>query len=753
MIHRPAAAFPFLSLVSLVATACCALVVGQAAEPRPAYLDPSLPTEQRINDLLPRLTLAEKIALVHGNGKFRSGGVERFGVPALWTADGPQGVREEVGMDSWEPAGWTSDFATAMPVGIALAATWNPALAEAYGRVIGEEARARGKHVMLGPAVNIVRTPLCGRNYDYFGEDPWLSSRLAVGYIRGLQAEQTVACIKHFAVNNQEWQRGTIDVEVDERALREIYLPAFEYGVREAGALSVMGAYNKLRGEHCCHNGYLLNEVLKREWGFAGAVISDWGGTHDTREAALKGLDLEMGTRGPYERYFLAQPFRELIEKGEIPVAVLDDKVRRNLRMLYASGAIDGRRPGFINTAAHHATARQVAAEGIVLLKNEGGLLPLDPAKVSTVAVIGENAVRKFAAGGNAAGVKAFHEVTALEGITARGGRQNNLLYSQGYRQPERRHRGPRDAAGVRTSELTGATPEEERSLAERALRAAKEADVVIFVGGLTHQSFADDEGVDRVDLALPAHQGDLIAQLAAANPRTIVVLIAGSPVSMDPWLTKVPAVLQSWYGGSEAGNALAAVLFGDINPSGRLPFTYPKSLSDSPAHAGGARTYPGENGVVHYDEGILVGYRWYDTKHIEPLFPFGFGLGYTSFAYSRLRVTDVPAAPGHAVVECDVTNTGTRAGAEVVQCYVRDTHATVLRPEKELKAFAKVELAPGETKTVRLELGPRAFAYYAPDQHGWVAEKGTFEVLVGASSRDLRVTGEYVLPATLRAD
>lgn len=740
----------FIGLATLALATLLPSAALAADKPLP-YQDRDLPVEARIDDLISRLTLDEKIALVHGNGKFRSGGVPRLAVPYLWTADGPQGVREELGLDSWEPAGRTDDFVTAMPVGMALASTWNPQLAEEYGRVVGEEARQRNKHVILGPAVNIMRTPLCGRNYDYFGEDPWLTSRMTVGYVKGMQSEQTIACIKHFALNNQEWYRGSIDVEVDERTLREIYLPAFEAGVKEGGALSIMGAYNKFRGEFCCHNDYLLNQVLKHEWGFKGSVISDWGGTHDTREAALKGLDLEMGTAGPYEKYYLAKPFQELIEKGEIPVAVLDDKVRRNLRLLYASGAVDGQRPAKLNTKEHWAAARRISEESIVLLKNERALLPLDPAKYATIAVIGDNAVRKYARGGNAAGVKAFREVTALEGITARAGRDTNIVYSQGFRHPQPRRHGERDVAGVRSSEMTGATPAEEKVLTDRALQAAREADVVIFIGGLTHQSRADDEGVDRVDLMLPAHQDELIARIAAVNPRTVVVLISGSPVQMEPWLEKVPSVVEAWYGGTEAGTALAAVLFGDVNPSGKLPCTFPKTLTDSPAHRDGLRQYPGEFGVVHYDEGLLVGYRWYDTKQIEPLFPFGFGLSYTTFAYSKLRVTAHEGA--NATVECDVTNTGSRAGAEVVQFYLKDDQASVTRPEKELKAFSKVELAPGETKTVKIELTPRSFAFYSPERKAWVAEAGTFEILVGASSRDLKLKGQFELKQTALAE
>lgn len=733
----------FLFPTSLAVAA--ALTPASADEPRPAYLDGSLPIDARIDDLLPRLTLDEKISLVHAGSKFATAPIPRLGIPALWTADGPQGVREEVGPDTWEPAGRTDDYATAMPVGMALASTWDPSLAETYGRVVGEEARARGKNVMLGPALNIMRTPLCGRNYDYFGEDPWLSGRMTVGYVRGMQAEQVVACIKHFAANNQEQQRGSVDVEMDERTLREIYLPAFEAGVREGGALAIMGAYNRLRGEHCCHNDYLLNQILKKEWGFRGSVISDWGGTHDTAQAARNGLDLEMGTRGAYDDYFLAKPFRDGIKAGTYPVALLDDKVRRNLRVLFFTGAFDARRPGALNTKEHWAAARRIATDGIVLLKNSGALLPLDPAKVKSIAVIGENAVRKFAAGGNSAGVKAFHEITALEGIVARAGSQANVTFSDGYRQPKPMRWGERDAAGVRTDQLTAATPGEAQDLAERAVRAAKEADVVIFVGGLSHQSHADDEGTDRRDLLLPAGQDELIAKIVAANPRTVVVLINGAPVLMDPWLASTPAVVEAWYGGSEAGSALASVLFGDANPSGKLPCTFPRQLADSPAHASGdARQFPGVDGVERYDEGLLVGYRWFDAKQIAPLFPFGFGLSYTTFGYANLRAAAGPEAT--ATVELDVTNTGARAGAEVVQVYVHEKHAPVMRPEKELKGFAKVVLQPGETKRVSVPLGQRAFAHYDPERRGWVADAGDYTIEVGASSQDIRLRADVSL-------
>jgi beta-glucosidase len=733
----------FLRVLPLIAFGA---LPGFAATPdtgaAPRYLDRTLPVEARIDDILARLTLDEKIGLIHANGMFRSGGVERLGIPYLWTDDGPQGVREEVGVKSWSPTGQTDDFATALPPGLTLAATWNPELARACGTVIGEEACIRGKNVLLGPGMNIIRTPLCGRNYDYYGEDPWLSSRIAVGYVRGLQAEQTIACVKHYALNNQEKDRGTINVDVDERTLREIYLPTFEATVREAGAMAVMAAYNKFRGDYCAQNDYLLNGILKREWGFQGAVISDWGATHDTKTAVTNGLDLEMGSRGAFDDYHLARAFRDGIQNGTYPMSALDEKVRRDLRMLFASGAMDGRKPGSINTPAHLEAARHIAEEAMVLLKNDGALLPLDLNKIHSIAVIGENAVRKFAAGGNSAGVKAFRETTALEGILERAGGSTNIVYSEGYRQPVPRHMSKEDLAGVKTSELSAATPEESRELADRAVEAAKSCDVAIVVAGLSHQAHADDEGTDRFDLSLPAHQAELIARVIEANPRTIVVLIDGSPVDMEPWLAKTPSVLEAWYGGSEAGHALAAVLFGDVSPSGKLPCTFPKSLADTPTQQGGARAYPGVNGTVHYDEGILVGYRWYDTKKIEPLFPFGFGLSYTTFTYSNLRVS--ATGPDTAEVDCDVTNSGSRTGAEVAELYVASGPSSVQRPEKELKGFAKVLLAPGETKTVKMGLNARSFAYYSTDKHSWEVDAGTYSILVGGSSRDIRLHADF---------
>lgn len=738
---------PYLLLSVLSALGLCASV---AVAETPRYRDATLPLDERVEDLLGRLTLEEKVALVHADTKFTNAGVPRLGIPPLRMSDGPHGVREEISADSWKPAGRTDDFATALPVGAALAATWNVDLARAYGGVIAGEARQRGKHIMLTPGVNIVRTPLGGRNFEYLGEDPWLSSRFAVATIQGLQAGDVAACVKHFALNNQERYRDSIDVVVSERALRELYLPAFEAAVREAGVLSVMGAYNKYLGAHCCEHDRLLNQILKGEWGFRGLAMSDWNGVHDTRGAFFGGLDLEMGTHKPFDDYFFARPLLEGLKRGEFPVAALDDKVRRNLRVLLATRALDDRPPGAMNTAAHQAVARQVAAESIVLLKNSADLLPLDIARVKTIAVIGDNATRLQCHGGGSSAMKPLYEITPLAGILARVAGRATVIHAAGYQPPVQRRTGAIDAAGIAQTEADAAAQKAAAAeLIERAVAAAKLADVAIVVGGLNHDRGQDAEGADREALELPFGQDELIARVAAANPRTVVVLVAGSPVAMDPWLGQVSSVVQAWYGGMEAGHAFADVLFGEVNPSGKLPVTFPRRLADSPAHASGLpRHFPGESGRVFYDEDLLVGYRWFDAKRIEPLFPFGHGLSYTKFDYSPSRVSSTGSGADLAVtVECDVRNTGPRAGAEVVQLYVEQVGAGATRPPQELKAFAKVALAPGESKPVRLTLNARSFATYDVAQAAWRLEAATFRLHVGSSSRDWRQTAEYRQP------
>jgi beta-glucosidase len=699
--------------------------------PAPAYLDATKSVDERVDDLVERLTLEEKVQLLHGDTKFTTAAIPRLGIPPRRLSDGPHGVREDLAPHTGMSAGHTDDFATWLPVSVALAATWNPDLARRHGVVLGQEARARGKSIMLGPGVNIQRTPLGGRDFEYLSEDPYLAARMAVPWIRGVQSQQVAACVKHYALNNQEWERSTINVEVDERALREIYLPAFEAAVKEAGVLTVMGAYNQVRGQHACHNDYLLNKILKEEWGFKGVVISDWDGTHSTREAAFNGLDLEMGTERPYQDYYLARPFQDLVRQGVVPMSVVDDKVRRNLRVMFLTKAFDGRAEGAINTAIHQQTARRIAEESMVLLKNDGGLLPLDSARVHSIAVIGENATRKHAHAGGSSEIKPLFEVTPLDGLIARAASGANVVFSRGY---------------------TTAGRGDDRTLLERAVAAAKQADVAVIVGGLNHDDLdeSEGEGKDRRNLELPGGQAELIARVAEANPRTIVVLVSGAPVTMEPWLAKVPAVLQAWYAGMEGGNALAAILFGDVTPSGKLPLTFPKRLADSPAHALGA--YPGKKGTVRYDEGLLVGYRWFDAKAIEPLFPFGHGLSYTSFEYSNLRIAEggrSRAATPLLTVQVDVANKGGRAGSETVQLYVRDVQSTQPRPPKELKGFSKIALEPGEKRTVEIALGPEAFAFYDPARKGWIAEAGEFQILIGSSSRDVRLSAAYHLSET----
>ena len=735
---------------TLPLVAASVLVAGSGsagAQVRPLYLDGAKPIEARVTDLLSRLTLEEKVSLVHAQSNFSTAGVPRLGIPDLLMDDGPLGVREEVG-EGGVILDHKDDFATAMPATLGLAATWNTDLAKAYGTVIGQEAKQRGKDIMLGPAVNIQRTPLCGRNFEYLGEDPFLASRLAVNYIAGEQAQGVSSCVKHFTANSQEYQRGSINEIIDERTLREIYLPAFRAAVQEAGVLTVMGAYNQINGQHCCENERLLNEILKQEWGFKGFVVSDWGGVHHTDLAALNGLDIEMGTHPPYEKNYLANPFLEGLKSGKFPVSVLDDKVRRNLYVMFKLNLIrDPSAPvaaqvepqGPLSTKVNQETSRRVAEESFVLLKNQN-LLPLDPAQTKTIAIIGANATAKFAHGGGSAMIKPPYEITALEGISNRLGGKVKLIYAQGYNPPV----GP-GRVDFKPEPEEIVPPRDSSKLAAEAVAAAKSADVVIYVGGLNHHGGYDTEGADRKSIKLPGGQDELIQKVVRANPKTIVVLMGGGAVEMDAWLAKVPAVLYAWYPGLEGGNALARVLFGDVNPSGKLPCTFPKRLADSPAHA--LHAYPGTNGTVVYKEGLLVGYRWFDTKKIEPLFPFGHGLSYTTFKYSNLNLVPAPEAPGLPVtVEFELANTGSRAGAEVAQVYVQEASPSVPRPLKELKGFQKVFLQPGEKQKVSVVLNRNAFAHYDPDQKAWVADQGAYKILVGSSSRDLLLDGKFEL-------
>lgn len=815
--------------------------------------------EKQIQALLEEMTPAEKVNMCHAVTKFTSGGVPRLGIPPLSMSDGPHGVREEIAADSWDAVGGDQDYATYLPTGTALAATWNRECARLFGEVLGAEARDRGKDVILGPGVNMVRSPLCGRNFEYYGEDPYQAGELAAEAIQGIQSQGTAACVKHFALNSQELRRHEVNATCSERALRELYLPAFESAVVKGGAMTLMGAYNRFRGQKCCQNDYLLNQILKKEWGFDGVVISDWAGVTDTFEAARNGMDIEMGTGEEYHNYYLADPFLRAVENGEIEMAVLDDKVRRILRLMFRLGVIgDGsRRPaGERNTPAHQAAARAIASEAITLLKNEKSLLPLDAGKIRRLLVVGDNADCRHHFGGHSSAVKALYEVTPLEGlkrllegsgVEIRSFRGYPVGSGAGLPIPSSlmgivdagagtrgwsceiydNHRrigepvrslpleSPEfDPAKDLPEELRGKdfgvmikgvlTPKKSEAWTfvldgcsqaclgcegvnfvenckseenvcgtatlpleagrsykleipvnlhvgmpiypvrltavpggvgaadvkdEELFAAAREADAVLFFGGLNHTF--DAEGSDRKDMALHDGQNELVSALAKINPRIAVVLVGGSPMEM-PWIDEVPAVVQMWYAGMEAGNAIADVLFGRVNPSGKLPFTFPKRLADSPAHA--LNDY--QPLICHYAEDLLMGYRWFDTKQIEPLFPFGHGLSYTAFEYGEPMVeTD----GGEVVVRMKLANVGNRFGRETVQLYIAPPKSAFLRPAQELKGFAKVALEPGESREVEIRLNARSFAIYHPDKREWFVEPGRYLLRLGASSRDIR--------------
>lgn len=685
-------------------------------------------TEEKIDSLISLLTLEEKVAMIHSESSFASGGVERLGIPHWVMSDGPHGVRKEHGID-YTPDEGAADSITYLPVGVTLASTWNPVLGYEYGKVLGSEANKRGKDVILGPGVNIIRTPVNGRNFEYLSEDPYLTSRMAVGYIKGVQDQGISACVKHYAANNQEVDRTEYSAEMSERTLREIYLPAFRAAVQEGDVNALMGSYNKFRGQYATHNNYLVNTIVKNEWGFKGVVMSDWGAVHNTMEALTNGTDLEMGTDlglGPnpdYGKYFMGDTVISLVRTGKVDEKLLDEKVRRILRIMYKTKMFGKRQEGAFNTKEHQATALKVAEEGIVLLKNDK-ILPLKK-DVKTIAVIGANAERKHAGAGGSSQVNAKYEVTPLAGLKKLLGEEVNIRYAPGYE----------------ISKDATANPK----LIQEAVKAAKGADVVIYVGGWIHgfsdawnDNWFDSEGVDKPNITLPFGQEELLKAVQTANANNVVVLFGGAATDMTSWEGQAKAILQAWYPGMEGGTALAKILFGEVNPSGKLPMTFPKKLSDSPAHALG--TYPGENGKVEYKEGVLVGYRWYDTKKIEPLFPFGHGLSYTTFAYENLAVTK---QGNQVIVKLAIKNTGDAAGAEVVQVYVKDDSASVERPEKELKAFSKIFLKPGESQAVEFTLNEDAFQYYDEDKKQWALEPGKFTILAGSSSNDIRVTGE----------
>lgn len=723
------------------------------AQSVPVYLDATKPIEQRVEDALKRMTLDEKIAVIHAQSKFSSPGVARLGMPDFWTDDGPHGVRPDVLWDEWMQAGQTNDSCVAFPALTCLAATWNPQLAYSYGKALGEEALYRGKDMILGPGVNILRTPLGGRNFEYMGEDPYLASRMVVPYIQGLQSNGVAACVKHFALNNDEEYRNQVNVIVDDRALYEIYLPAFKAAVTEGHVWGLMGAYNLYKNQHNCHNKYLLCDILKGEWGYDGVVLSDWGGAHDTRQAVENGLDMEFGTwtdglsfgaSNAYDNYYLARPYRDMILKGQYSTKELDDKVRRVLRLFFRTTMRTDRGNGSMNSEAHYATARRIADDGIVLLKNDGNLLPLDTTKTLRVLVVGENAIKMMTVGGGSSSLKVQRETLPIEGMRNYLGDKIKIEYARGY-------------VGDTTGEYNGVVAKQKlydtRSADEliaEAVEKAKNADCVVFFGGLNKSDYQDAEGHDRKEYGLPYGQDRVVEALAKANKNLVFVNISGNPVAM-PWKNQVKAIVQGWFLGSTAGEALADVLTGRVNPSGKLPYTWWQKLNDVPAHK--LNTYPGtwraDKKIIdeEYKEGIFVGYRWVDKEKVAPLFAFGHGLSYTTFKIGKATADKAKLAQGDSITfTVSVENTGTKAGAEVVQLYVRDCKSSLVRPYKELKAFKKVYLKPGEVKEVKLTIGTDALSFFDDKAHKWTAEPGDFEALIGNSSDNLKQKVKFVL-------
>ena len=722
-------------MLAFAAASCC----QTSKTDLPIYLDKEQPLELRVEDALSRMTLEEKVKILHAQSKFSSAGVPRLGIPELWTTDGPHGIRTEVLWDEWDQAGWTNDSIVAFPALTALAATWNEDMSALYGKSIGEEARFREKDVLLGPGVNIYRTPLNGRNFEYMGEDPFLASKMVVPYVQEVQKNGVAVCVKHYALNNQETYRHQYDAVVDDRTLYEIYLPAFKAAVQEGGAWSIMGAYNLYKGQHACHNEYLLNNILKGEWNFDGVVISDWGGTHDTDQAITNGLDLEFGTwtdgltmgaTDGYDAYHLADSYLERLRDGRASEEVLNEKARRVLRLIFRTAMNTDKPFGSICSPEHYDAARKIAGEGIVLLKNDNDVLPVDLGSVKKIAVIGENAVKMMTVGGGSSSLKAQHECTPIEGILAAVGDKAEVVYERGY---------VGDVTGDYNGVETGQDLSESRTEAQLiadAVKLAKEADVVLFFGGLNKASHQDCEDSDRFGLELPYAQDKVIEAISKVNDKVAVIIISGNAVAM-PWVNNVNAILEAWYSGSQAGHAIADVVFGKVNPSGKLPFTFPVKLNDLGAHAAGA--YDRDDLSVEYKEGLYVGYRWADKYDVEPLFAFGHGLSYTDFAYGDAKAKASVKAGSDIKVSIDVTNTGKVAGKEVVQLYIGDQEAYLDRPVKELKGFKKVHLEPGETKTVEFVIEPDMLKFFDDAKHEWVLEKGKFTAYVGASSKDIR--------------
>lgn len=721
----------------IIGVIACGLFLNAAAASSQVTDKEKVQMEKRIEKLIKKMTLEEKVGLLHGNSKFYVAGVERLGIPEWSLSDGPHGVRAEINRHDWAYAGWTNDSASYFPTGTAFAAAWNPELAYRRGEVLGEEARWRKKDVLLGPGVNIIRSPLCGRNFEYMSEDPYMNSVLAVAYIKGLQSRDVACSVKHFAVNNQETNRTTVDVECSERALREIYLPAFKAAVQEGGALTVMAAYNKFRGEFCAENNYLVRKILRNEWGFDGVYVTDWGAAHSTVPSMEAGLDLEMGTLiDKYEDWYYANPLIEAVKSGKIPMSLVDEKVGDVLRVMIKTNVLDPKKrfgPGSMNTKEHQQATYDAAAEAIVLLKNQNNLLPLDFSSIKSLAVIGDNATRKHSNGGLSSEIKAVYEVTPLEALRAKWGDKVDIRFAQGYEKLSTFVEGSNNG---QSSGTFSSKTQESDALLKEAVEVARTSDVALLVCGLNHDY--DTESFDRLNMDIPYGQVELIQEVVKANPRTIVVMIAGSPLNMAAVDICSPAIVWAWFNGMEGGNALVDVLSGKVNPSGKMPFTTPVSLDQSPAHALG--NFPGRDLKVNYEEDILVGYRWFDTKGLPVVYPFGYGLSYTTFNYSNLN-TDKKTYDQADTIQATftLTNTGDREGAEVAQLYVSDPVCSAMRPVKELKGFKKVFLKPGESRRITLDIPVSSLAFYSEVQSQFVVEPGEFILQLGASVSDIK--------------
>lgn len=711
--------------------------------------------KRKAQELLLKLNLDEKIAMIHGAGLFRTGEVKRLGIPSLHMSDGPMGVRMEFADDAWMPAGNTEDYVSYLPSNSAITATFSKECAYESGKVLGEEARGRGKDVILAPGINIKRSPLNGRNFEYMSEDPYLTAEQCVPLIQGIQESDVAACVKHYAVNSQETERLWVDVKVSERALREIYLPAFKAAVSRGKSLSLMGAYNLVRGQHCCESKLLLNQILREEWGYDGVVVSDWGAVHRTKETAESGLDIEMSVTSNFDEYFLADPLKEAIEKGEVSEKDVDEKVRHILGMMFELNMFEeDRKSGCYNTPEHRQKVLETARESIVLLKNENGRLPLKKEKMKKLLVIGQNADKVHSNGGGSAEIKALYEISPLMGLKSQLGGNCEVKFVKGYLAEEK---GAQDGNWQESSlENGGGSKKQEENISEKtvakrkelleeAVALAKEYDQVIFVGGLNHDY--DLEGQDRADMKLPYGQEEVIDAVLAANPETILVFVAGSPVQMGSFADRAKAIVWSFYAGMEGGNALAEVLLGKVNPSGKLPETFPYSHEDCSAHCVGDFA---KKDLLEYREGVYVGYRYYEKNQIPVQFPFGHGLSYTDFEYASLEVEKEENGAGLIVnVSCLVKNTGDMAGKEVLQLYVAAKDSAVDRPVKELKGYEKTELKPGETKKVNFALNPESFAYFDEETGHFRAEAGCYEILIGASLTDIRLKGEVMLEKT----